>query len=33
MVWGTAFPSDLSWLHDKEGDVMGWNEPDQYGNG
>lgn len=31
MVWGTAFPSDLSWLHDKEGDVMGWNEPDQYG--
>ena len=31
MVWGTAFPDSLGWLNDTEGDVMGFNEPDQYG--
>ena len=31
MLWGTASPSDYDFLKDKEGDVMGFNEPDLYG--
>eukprot|EP00729_Bicosta_minor_P019475 gene19475-18961_t len=31
MIWGTATPSDFSFLKDHEGDVLGFNEPDQYG--
>ena len=31
MVWGTATPPDFSFLQDHEGDVLGFNEPDQYG--
>ena len=31
MIWGTVLPSSLGFLADREGDVMGYNEPDQYG--
>ena len=31
MLWGTGIPPDLDFLKDHEGDVMGFNEPDQYG--
>ena len=32
MIWGTATPSDLSFLSQyPEGDVLGFNEPDQFG--
>ena len=31
MLWGTADPPSLDFLQDHEGDVMGFNEPDQYG--
>lgn len=31
MVWGSALPASLDFVHDAEGDVMGFNEPDLYG--
>ena len=31
MLWGSAPPPDYAFLQDREGDVMGYNEPDLYG--